>query len=439
MSENESSEVVNSIEFMEPYAIGREHIANKSSRQTTLIGSDGAVEFKTNTRWYEFKLKEPTYCDSIVIRSNNENIKGTDVEWTDPYGQVRSTKISNKDSGNIRINIKTVISCFRLKPEKRYINKIVLNELKIVGYLEDDFEKVSAQALEIDNAKTALTNREEKLDKRTAELAELEERANEQVKLKNEELSNLYESVTAATTELKELNESIEESKSTLSEKIEKTESLTRELNSLKNTYNQTKLELDDTNTKLSEVRETLRKKERDADLIAYEVEDYIKQGNSDKQTYILLSFLPWILIAYICVNLFNGAINIANSASYNIVSIVISRLPYTFIALFIVYVAFRVSEIFISKIIEINNQKLRLSEIGIIAKDVSYAVAEGLDIEDDELFELRTRLKMDLLRHHLKKLDPETFEYNINSSLWDSFLRRPAIKKAEENEGDEE
>ena len=86
-------------------------------------------------------------------------------------------------------------------------------------------------------------------------------------------------------------------------------------------------------------------------------------------------------------------------------------------------FVAYEVSNIFIRKIMEINQQILDFAKIGIIAKDVSETSSINLDLTDEEKFELRTKLKMDMLKSHLSKDLGKKFEINIKPKIWNKWL----------------
>lgn len=437
--EKEELELGEVVEISDPYIIEKGKISNTSSRQANLIDSEEGYRFETRSTWYEFKLEEPIYCSSITIRSHNQDIKGTQIECYNSFKKCYASTIGLKDSPGVITFPKQIITSFRIKPEKRRVNKIVFKEISISGFESSDFQKLSEQYKELEKSKKIFLEEEEKLKSYEESLDEKSERIEEQLENKNEELANLYQSITESTEEQEELTSQINEKKDSLTNVNKKIDTLQKDLQSLNNTLNKTKIELESKNKKLIEVSDKLKDKERDNSLIAYEVGDYIRQGARDKQTYILLSFLPWLIITYVCFHLFDSSIEIAhiNLEEVNIYETVFSRLPFTAIASLIIFCAFKVSEIFINNIIEINNQKLRLSEVGIIAKDVSDAASDNLGMTDEELFEIRTKLKMEILRHHLKKLDPEKFEYNISTSIWEKYLNR--LKPKSKTDEDEE
>ena len=58
----------------------------------------------------------------------------------------------------------------------------------------------------------------------------------------------------------------------------------------------------------------------------------------------------------------------------------------------------------FFNELIKINRQRLNLTKISIIAKDVSASAEQGLDLTSEQIYRLRTESKMSLLREHLKE-----------------------------------
>lgn len=99
------------------------------------------------------------------------------------------------------------------------------------------------------------------------------------------------------------------------------------------------------------------------------------------------------------------------------------SRIPFVLAVSSVMFVAYEVSNIFIRKIMEINQQILDFAKIGIIAKDVSETSSINLDLTDEEKFELRTKLKMDMLKSHLSKDLGKKFEINIKPKIWNKWL----------------
>ena len=98
------------------------------------------------------------------------------------------------------------------------------------------------------------------------------------------------------------------------------------------------------------------------------------------------------------------------------------SRMPFVIIVVSILFVCYEISKMFIKNIIHIQKQKRIFMKIGILAKDVADQSILGLDLNENEKFELRTKLKMDLLKSHLSNDIGENYDYKVNTSLLDYY-----------------
>ena len=92
-----------------------------------------------------------------------------------------------------------------------------------------------------------------------------------------------------------------------------------------------------------------------------------------------------------------------------------------------IIGVMFTIAQGLISEIIRIDTQTRSLARLNIIASDVNFASEDGLSLTDEEKYHLRTGLKMDLFREHLKADVPTEFDYldsqRVKSRL--AFLKK--------------
>jgi hypothetical protein len=51
------------------------------------------------------------------------------------------------------------------------------------------------------------------------------------------------------------------------------------------------------------------------------------------------------------------------------------------------------------------------------------------LDLTDDEIYEIRTKLKMDLIKSHLKGYVDDSYEYDLEVGLWQKFLNKKSTQ----------
>ena len=149
------------------------------------------------------------------------------------------------------------------------------------------------------------------------------------------------------------------------------------------------------------------------------------------------------LLVLVTALLVFNAAdlttvLEIDESAS--IWSILITRMPYVIIATGIITASYKLARVFVAEIMRINQQRLNLSKISIIATDASNTSQGGLsDLSDREFYELRTDLKMQLLRDHLKECLSSDFRYHGKSTNnWARLLAKRSVPKATETSNEE-
>ena len=150
-----------------------------------------------------------------------------------------------------------------------------------------------------------------------------------------------------------------------------------------------------------------LKNLQNDVNLFPTEISGFVSQGARNISRYTMLASLPIFILAYVTFYVFNSAADFLQAYSLvttdNIIAVFLSRLPFAMVALGIAGASYKIAKLFISEIIKINTQRLSLSKISIIAKDVSEASEQGLDMDEEQRYSLRTKLKMELLRSHLK------------------------------------
>jgi len=428
-------ETIDEITTKEPYLIGKEFIENNKTKHSRLINNNSeGFTLAPGNKWLEFKLEEPIYCMSITVKVTNSNMTGLNLSCKNNYRNIYNHRVVG-DLNHIKFTINSAITSFQVLPPKRYGKKIELESITITGYSEKDFDKITIAANQYVKINDNLESKKQSNQQLQEETEEKLEALNESIDSSQVTLNELKSDISERSIELTHIKDELRDQKSDSIAAEGGLKLIQASASQEKNRKEQLESECSSLNDNISKARRELQSAEKDQSLLAYEVKEYVKQGNRNKETYILLSFVPWLIIGYISLNLFSSAINLIPAAdkNINIIDVLLSRLPFTLIAGVIVIAAYEISKIFATKVIEINAQKLRFSEIGIIAKDVSESSLEGLDVEDKDAADIKTRLKMDLLRHHLKNLDPEKFEYDINPSLWShysNFLTRD-IKKA--------
>jgi hypothetical protein len=182
-----------------------------------------------------------------------------------------------------------------------------------------------------------------------------------------------------------------------------------------------------------SEIRETLSKQtsalniklaelRANVDLFPSELESFVRQGARNNRTLFWLAAAPIIIICVMFGLLIFGAAElttkITTDQNINILALLVSRTPYVAVSLAIIAACYQIVKYFLSELIQVNRQRLSLTKISIIAKDVSAAAEVGLHLSDIERYGLRVRLKMELLKDHLKSYLSSDLNVNLPSQI---------------------
>lgn len=132
--------------------------------------------------------------------------------------------------------------------------------------------------------------------------------------------------------------------------------------------------------------------------LFPSQLSDFVSQGSRDVRQYFALAVIPIIVIASMFVILVEGGVDlttrITGKENVNILAMLFSRMPFVVVAATIITACYYLARIFILEMVRVNRQKLSLSKIGIIAKDISYSTEHELNLSDEEKQERRLRLK---------------------------------------------
>tara|TARA_Y100001933_G_C18574045_1_gene386900 strand:- start:67 stop:495 length:429 start_codon:yes stop_codon:yes gene_type:complete len=115
-------------------------------------------------------------------------------------------------------------------------------------------------------------------------------------------------------------------------------------------------------------------------------------------------------------------------------INLFFARLPVLTMTLAVTWACYQLIRAFFEKIMSIDRQQLNFSKLAIIAKDVSVHSANGLDgVDEEDIFERRIHLKMDLLKDYLSEELGKQYSYSERSkarlekaSLLASIFRQP-------------
>lgn len=402
---------------IKPHIIDVDFIASYSGKVINLLNGDGVNSEKLDNRYYYFKFQEPIYIHEISFTpEENTNLLGLEIITTNLKGEESTIRFTKKE--HVTALPKKIITEFKIKPKNKLVGKTTLKKIELFGFLVNELNSIKEKVEEVGSYKIDLQSKLEELIQKNKDYNDKENRTNEL----NDKIPKLQKN----KTELEEKISNLENTRA----------SLKGDNQTLKDSTSQLQAESDNLNKEIPKQKQKLKELVRDKSIFSTEMKEYIKQADNHIKIYFILSLIPWLLIVCFLIVAFNNAADLATiynslDGEIDIFAIFWTRLPFALIIISILFVTYEISKLFVQNMMKIQSQKRVFAKIGIVAKDVADSSILGIkDLTDEEIFELRTKIKMDLLKAHLSNDIGEDYEYNIKTSLFERFSH--LFKKSE-------
>lgn len=394
---------------IKPHIIDVNLIESQSGKVINLLKGNTEI---LNNQYYNFKFKEPIYIHKIIfVPEDGVDLLGMSIISINFKDEESITTFTKKEQQIVLP--KKVIKEFKIKPKKKFLQKTRLNKIELTGFLVDELSSIKEKVEEIDDYK-----------------ANLQKKLNTLI-----EQNNDYNAKEDRIKELDGLIPNLEKNKKALDDEVNNLEiqrkSLKEDKKILEDSTSQLEEKSNTLNEEIPRLEQEIRKLTADKNIFSTEMAEYIKQANNHIKIYFTLSLIPWLLIACISYLVFNGTADLSTvynalDGEIDVFAIFWTRLPFALITISILFVSYEISKVFVQNMMKIQSQKRVFAKVGIVAKDVADSSILGLeDLKDSEKFELRTKLKMDLLKAHLSNNIGENYEYNIKTSLLEYLKNR--------------
>lgn len=374
--------------------------SKKGNREEILINSnDSTQQLEGKARWFSYAFQRPVYLTKIEVRTDGyssydkfeivvEHVDGTFHEEKVPVS-----------AGSVSLRLGKLSNGFRFKPASKILSEPKLLNVVATGYTEEEFHAFEWAIREFDKKHADQVARETKLAEATEEFAELKA---ERVELEGAvgrskaELDQLQKSVAASTEKLARLRDQETQLQKSVSDATERLSSVQSEVE-----------------------RETTKRDAliREVRLFPSEIAGFVKEGNRSIKWYLGIGAPFALILGVILLKLFSNAVDLTQlyrtTPDIDIWTIFLTRLPFVLVAIALIEACGYIVGRLVFEIIRINRQRIEFAKLSIIAKDVSTASAASADdLSDDEIFDRETKLKMELLREHMKNFVGTEFEY---------------------------
>jgi hypothetical protein len=139
--------------------------------------------------------------------------------------------------------------------------------------------------------------------------------------------------------------------------------------------------------------------------LISDEFSSFVDEGRGQARVYGLISIVPAVMAAVALGFLLYGGWTYAKlvvATPAQAYAYFVQRLPYTAATVTIVGLLLEILRQIVKKVMQIHEDRLALARLLVIARDATYASATDLQMDEDQIFNERMKVKMHLLKAHL-------------------------------------
>jgi hypothetical protein len=376
---------------------------------------------------YEILFLEPAYVSAIEIQFS-KSILGAGIELSvlDSLSNrsVRRRVAEDLLSANITFAVKCVSTgiSILLQPSLFELfgkRTLEIKYVKITGYLLGDFDSLTAslaqlQGLrdsaiaELSEERRELQSRDDRVQQRETAVSQLESQTKEELsdlETSLQEVEAAKETAEAKLTTLREAIATAETRKQVLGEQVSTYEATAR---SIDGEISKGKEQLRSLAVQTSENETRLRDLTNNVHLFSEEFSSFSDHGAKQTKTFIYLSIAPLAIIAFLTGQLLIGAVDLSvkyvKEPNLDMMTVFVTRLPYLTVCGSILAVCYSAINFLFNRISVIYAERLDFAKIGILAKDVASASAHGLSLDDGQLYEARTYLKIEMLKSYLSE-----------------------------------
>jgi hypothetical protein len=374
---------------------------------------------------YEIFFLEPVYVATVEIEFSKP-VFGARVELSvhDSLSNRNVRKKFEQDSPSstiiFKVNCATSGIAVYLPPtfiELFGRRTLDVNHIKILGFSPQDFETLTdsltriqglreAAIEELSREKSDLQSRQDKVQQRESSVTQAEENKKVELAELEADLEDTKDATTEATAKLVTLKDDIaraETRKQAVADQVSAAEGTVR---SIAGEVSKGKEQLRVLAIETSEAERRLRELTNNVNLFSEEFSSFSVHGASQARTFIHLSIVPLAIITGLTAQLLLGAVDLSvkyvREPNLDLMTVFVTRLPYLTVCGSILAVCYAALQFLFQRISVIYAERLDFSKIGILAKDVASASANGLLLTDEQLYEARTYLKIEMLKSYL-------------------------------------
>ncbi|WP_295514954.1 hypothetical protein [uncultured Pseudomonas sp.] len=284
-------------------------------------------------------------------------------------------------------------------------NRPRITKIEVFGIDLDKIEKQKSNIVKFFDSSLSIDKTIEKANLEIAELNDKHKKILENIKKAesiNAELHSDFEANSSILRSLLEEQENAQLQLDLIKSKLSETSET--ELQK-RNNCEQLDQQATNLNTEIAHSKAQLSVIINDKELISDEYKDYVKEGKSQGRIYtvlLTLSISCALASLYLLYSGAKGLLTTSFNSAEDVFASFILRLPFATVISGALFASLALAKFMFNKIISINEERLVLSKLLIIAKETVYSTAGAMGINDTEKFKSRIELKLELLKAYL-------------------------------------
>lgn len=391
-------------------------LCNRQTQISKLVNNhDENSTISVTDKKLEIAFNEPVWVEDISLTlASGQDVDGAglQLDYKPVYEQepMRSTIGKGSSSEQYCAEINDLIDAIEITTAQGLPGAhVVLRDIRINGYRKSELPSVSSG---IHDFTQRLRQFEKSVDQQISEFRNMESKLgalHRQVTQLQKERDTLTDENAQLESQNSALTESNSKSLSRLRKAKEDEARLANNIRSLKSGTGITKQRLYAASHEMGDRANPSAALINRSEPYTNELHDYDRQGTRNAIQYLLASVVPMLVIAGVAYMLFHGAAELSFDIKwlYNpdqAVNLFLARLPFTVLSLFVVYCSWYLARMLIIRVTRIYDERMRITKLAILAREVTTAAADGLDVSDEARLAIRTKLKMDMLKAYLEK-----------------------------------
>lgn len=438
-AEDEISSIATGVPPIPFHLVEKHH--NKTTKLLSNSGTDEKIQAKN--RWHDYEFSRPLFLCLI-------DIEGLNIADSDEY-EFRVTLEGGKTkrfskrptAGKLRVDVNEFCTGISFKPPSVFWSIFSrtpeLQKVSLWGFYKENLGEflykisrvhlIKNQAIEeIGSIKDATTAKLEELERKESELAGIDQN-----------ISDATASLTALNTSISEKDAADSELQSKIDRAESQLETVTEQVAERKTELQTATQSRENERLEVEKAKSELKRLKDDINLFPSEISGFVDQAGRDIETYIKFSAGLIAVICILFIWVLTGAFDLSEFIKQNpnrdVWPLLLAKLPLAIAVSALVAAAYKIARVFIEELLRINRQKLSLTQVSIIAKDVSQAAEHNLEFSETQTYGLRIRTKMALLSNHIGTFVPGEPHALLPQSIFDTLAEPEEDQR--ENYGD--